>query len=127
MSRQRPVLTWAFLSQPDHEPDGVRETLPFRQFLLELCRTGFRQLIKLCLPAGFCLTPPGGNPSLLLEAVERRIESALGDLKSFIADLFNPFRDGPAMLGLGRYRLQDQEIECALDEIRRPAHSGTPK
>ena len=65
------------------------------------------------------------QPSLLLEAMQRRVQRALADLENFAADLLNAFGDGPAVCGLERDGLEDQQVERALNEVRWSAHART--
>src|SRR5690348_7898191 len=96
--------------------------MPFGQLFFKLCRTGLGELIKLRFAAGFGGAPFCGNPALLLQPVERRIQRAVGDLQSIFADLLDAFSNRPAVLGLDRNRLQDEEIESALNEAGGAAH-----
>ena len=63
------------------------------------------------------------QPSLLLEAMERRVQRALADLQDFAADLLNALGDGPAVRRLERDGLEDQQVERALNEVRWSAHA----
>ena len=71
----------------DDDVDGLREPVPVGGFLFELAPAGLSQGIELGLAAGFAFGPVGGDPPLLLEAVQGGIERALLDLQDFVARL----------------------------------------
>jgi hypothetical protein len=54
--------------------------------------------------------------------VQRRIERALADPQLLARHLANALRNRPAVQRFERDDAQDQEVECALDEIGRLAH-----
>jgi hypothetical protein len=59
---------------------------------------------------------------VVLEAMERWIECARTHLEDIARDLLDSKRDAPAMHRLERECLQDQQIERALQPLRRFAH-----
>ena len=49
--------------------------------------------------------------------MQRRVKRTLLDAQHIAGNLFNAFRNGPAVLRLQRQRLEDQQVECSLREI----------
>src|SRR5262245_10756934 len=80
------------------------------------------ELIELGPPVVLRRFPLGGDPALVLELVERRIERPFAHLENFPRNLAEPDADSPAVQRLERENLQDQEVECALNQIGRFAH-----
>src|SRR5204862_44885 len=101
----------------DHQSDGVRETFPAFELARELPSARGRERIELRLAArvGDSLLRP--DPSLLLEAMQSRIERALRDLQGVPAHLLDALPDRPAVLRFERQRLEDQQIERALNQV----------
>src|SRR6185503_12940920 len=93
---------------------------------LELLSTGTRERIELRAPVVLGLLPLCGDPAFLLELVQGGVERAFADLKHLLRDDLQPAADRPPVERLDREELQDQEIECALDEIAGPAHLMCP-
>jgi hypothetical protein len=68
-------------------------------------------------------SPPfRGDPSFLLELVQRRIKRAITHLKDVAGDLFQPLADGPSVEGFEGQDFQDEQVEGALHEIGGSAH-----
>ena len=82
-------------------------------------RPGTRQRVVLGPAAGGGLAPLRDNPALVLEPMERWIECAGAHLEHIARDLLDAKRDAPAMHRLERECLQDQQIERALQQLRR--------
>ena len=61
---------------------------------------------------------------MLFELVERGVERALADLQDVARHLPDALRDRPAVHRLERDDLQDQQVQRALHEIGRFAHSA---
>ncbi len=91
----------------------------------KLGAAGGGERIKLGVAAGVRLRPFGANPSLLLQAMERRIERALLHLQHLTGDLLDALGDGPAVLRLERDGFQDEQVECSLHEIAWFSHALT--
>src|SRR5262245_36060342 len=54
--------------------------------------------------------------------MERRIERALIDLQDVLGNLLDALGDGPPVQGILLQRAQDQQIECAGQQIGRSCH-----
>src|SRR4051812_35051798 len=112
--------------RPDDEVDGFRQPFPAFELPRVLRPPGACQRIHLRPPSGVALGPLGRDPALLLEPMQRRIERALLHLQDFARHLLDALGDGPAVRRLKGKRLQDQEIQGALDEIGGFAHMPRP-
>src|SRR6266481_10144611 len=104
------------------QSDRRRESFPVCLFALQVFFPGIRKGIIFGTPVILGLAPLGGDPALLLQAVERGVKRTLIDLQLLFGDLADALRDGPAVHGLESDSLEDQQIECALDEIGGFAH-----
>src|SRR5580765_1587409 len=105
-----------------HQPNRRRESLPLRRLRLERRAAGLRQLVELRVSPRIRLTPLRRDEPLLLEAMQRRIQRTLRDLQDILRHLLDALRDRPAMLRLGGQGLENQEVQCPLDEVGRLAH-----
>src|SRR5437762_5888219 len=103
----------------DDQRDRRGEPLPRCGFLLELFPSGFRQRVELRASLVFGDAPLRGDPTLVLETLERGIERSLLDQQHVVGELSNPPRDGPPVQRLEHERLEDEQIERALDEVDR--------
>ena len=93
-------------------------------------RPAARQRVELRLAAGIVMTGLRLQPALLLEAMERRVERALRDLQHLAAHLLDALGDRPAVLGLERDGLENQQIERALNSrtvCSRGSYADMPK
>ena len=93
------------------------------QLFFQLGAAGFGKAVELGIPAAFGEAPFRSRPTLLFQTVQAGIKGALGNLKGIVRDLLDAFRKGPAMLGLARKRFENQQIQCALNELGGLAHS----
>src|SRR5262245_48650764 len=75
------------LIEPHDSGDCRREPIPVCGFLLEMPATRAGQRVELGPPIVLGRFPFRGNPALVLELVERRIERALADLEDLSGDL----------------------------------------
>ena len=57
--------------------------------------------------------------------MQGRIKRALLDLENFVGNLLNAFGNRPAVFWLERDRLQNQEVERALDKVAWFSHTLT--
>ena len=109
----------------DDEANRAGEPIPALELTCELLSAGSRQRVDLRFTAGVGGGPRGLQPALLLQPVQRRVQRALRDLQHVAADLANALRDAPAVHRLERERLEDEQIQRALNEIGRSAHGDT--
>src|SRR2546427_6557752 len=103
--------------------DGARKPAPVSGFLRKLPAAEPRQRIELGAAIILASFPFGGDPARLLELVQCGIKRSVADLQYFTRHLLQSLADCPAIQRLQRQDLQDQEIQSALDEITRSAHS----
>src|SRR5678815_1076375 len=66
------------------------------------------------------------DPRLLLEPLQRRIERALSHPEQVLGLLLNELAQGPPVHGPSGERSQDEEIECAAEEIGFLSGHGVP-
>ena len=90
--------------------DGCAELTPGTRFGPQLFSAGGGERVVSRPPIVLGDSPTGLDPSPALESVQSRVQRALLDLKNIARDLLNAFGDGPAMLGLKRKRLEDEEV-----------------
>ena len=86
---------------------------------MELSASGARERVVLRAAILFGDAPLGLDPALMLETMQGRIQRTLVNLQHIARHLANAPRDGPAVLGLQLQRLQNQQVERALDEVDR--------
>ena len=89
----------------------------FSRLFGELPASGARQAVVLGLAVVLRRVPFRIDPSLLLEAMECRIERPLIDAQDVLRDLLDAQRDSPAVHRLERQGLQDEHVERSLQEI----------
>src|SRR4029077_20624000 len=116
----------ACLRALDQQLHGRREALPGFQLALQLLPPLARDRVELRVAPQVRRLPFRANPSLLLEAMERRIERALADRQRVVRQQLNALGEAPAVNRLARDGLEDQQIKRALEEIRRLRHA-TPR
>src|SRR5215813_15321021 len=90
--------------------DRRGETLPLRRFLVERAAAGARERVVLRAAIVVALRPLRGDPAVLLELVERRVQRALADLEHLARHLADALRDGPAVHRLERDHLEDEQV-----------------
>ena len=59
--------------------------------------------------------------------MQRRIQRTLLDLQRVLRQLLEPLGDGVAVQGTGGDDLQDQQVECALQQSDFAAFISTPR
>src|SRR5262245_22371472 len=99
-----------------------RQSLPIRRFLLELPSSKPGQRVELRATVVLTGLPFGLDPSRLLQLVECRIERAIAHLEDVARHLLQALTDRPAVERLEREDLEEQKIECSLNQIRWAAH-----
>ena len=65
------------------------------------------------------------QPAAVFQAIQRRVEGALANLKRVLGDLLQPLNDSVTVDGFERGDLQDEHVERALEEVGlfMPRHS----
>jgi hypothetical protein len=102
--------------------DRRRQSAPLLRFALELQTARTRQRVVLRAASRGGVTPLGDHPSLMLQAVQRRVERSRTHLEDFAGDLLDAKRDAPSVHRLEGDGFQDQEIQRALEQVSRFAH-----
>ena len=67
--------------------------------------------------------PERRDPAAILESMQRGIEGSMFDLEHVVRPVRDGVRDGVAVRRANRESLEDEEVECALQELR-PASAG---
>ncbi len=85
--------------------DGGREPGPIGRLFFELLAAGPRQAVELGAAVILAWLPFGGDPALLLQLVEGRIERSVADLEDVAGNLLEALADRPAV-----QRLQCEDL-----------------
>src|SRR4029453_695002 len=115
------------LGGAQHQPDRARQTLPRGLLALEVPPSRRREAVVAGAAIALRGAPLGADPALPLETRKRRVERALLDEQDLLRHLANALRDRPAVHRLESDRLQDQQVERALDQVGRLAHRTSPR
>src|SRR5687767_6155426 len=86
----------SLLDRPHDQADGVDQPFPLRAFLLQLAASLRRQAVVARAPIVFGRRPIRLDAPPILEAVQRRIEGTLLDLKKRLGALLDRAGDGIA-------------------------------
>src|SRR5438128_3806733 len=89
----RIVTSCSVFYRAQHARDGSREPQPALELSLRSAAAFACQLVELRLAVVLGRPPFGVDQSLLLHAVERRIERSFFDLQGIVGELVNPHRD----------------------------------
>ena len=108
------------------EPDRRREAFPVRFFGLEVFLAGLGERIIFRAAIVLRFAPFGLNPCLLFEAMQSGIERTLIDLEDVFGNMANALSDGPAVHGLKRNGLEDEQVESALHKVGGFGHQRFP-
>src|SRR5687768_505143 len=105
----------------EHRLEAGGEAAPALQLRAEGAAAGGGDLVVAGAPVVVARAPRAGDQAVLLEALERRVEGALVHLQHAVGDLLDALADPPAVHGLERERLQDEQVERAAEDVRRRA------
>jgi len=108
----------------ERQPDAVGNLLPVGQFFLEPPPAGGSQAVVLRLPLVFRLAPFGRNQALVLQPVQGGVQRSLLNLETITGDLLNPKEHAVAVKRAQRHRLENQQIERALQQLGRLAQTS---
>jgi hypothetical protein len=97
--------------------DCTGATLPVRGFGGKLFAAGARQRIEFCAPRIFRVSPLGVEPTGTLESLERREQRSRIDLEHTLRQLLDASRNSETMHRLETQRLENQQVERALDDV----------
>jgi hypothetical protein len=97
--------------------DRGGEPFPQRGFLLELFLPGLCKGVVLRAAVLLGHAPLRLDPPLIFEALQRRVERPLLDQQDVARQLTDTARDRPAVQRFEGQRLEDQQVERALDEV----------
>src|SRR5688572_3010786 len=107
----------------EHAGDCSRVALPGGELGAELGASPRGQLIELGLAVVLRDAPLALDPARALEAVERRVERAFLDEKDIVAAFTDLSGDGVSVQWSPAEGLEDEEVECSLQEVER-GHGG---
>ena len=91
---------------------------PLLDFHIKLPFAGFGEQVKLGVAVVFRFAPERTQPACFLQAMKGWEERPGFDEKCASGNLLDAARDAQTVQFTGAKRLQDQEIKCALQEIR---------
>src|SRR4051812_40290125 len=97
----------------------TRDAVPFRRLGGELPAARGGELVELCLAIVFRFSPRRLEPAFLFEAVQCREERAWTNDECAAGDLIDASRDAEAVHGLQAQGLEDEQVQCALEQGRR--------
>src|SRR5580658_2631959 len=106
----------------DHPRDCSREPTPILRFRLKVSSAEARERIEFRATIVRRRLPLGGDPALLLQLVQGGIKRAVADLQNIAGNLLEPKADSEAVERLQREDLQKQQVQGALNQVRRFAH-----
>src|SRR4051812_29489611 len=96
-----------------HPSDRRVHAVERRALLTELFSARRGDGVVAGAPARRRLAPLRGRPSLLLYAIESRVERSLLDVKDFVGQPLDMLADGVAVHGLNAQRAEHEHFECA--------------
>src|SRR5436190_5414775 len=100
-----------------HAIDGGDDAVPAVRLLGQLAAAGRREAVVACLAVVLGGAPEGGNPAAILEPVKRGRQRAVLDLEHVVRPMFDRVRDGVPVRRAEHQRLEDQQVERALEQF----------
>src|SRR5262249_19525761 len=97
--------------------NGSRQTRQIGSLRFELLPARARKGIELGAPVVFRERPLGGDPSLVLEFVQSRIERPFADPQDIARDLRQTLANRPTVHWFQRGDFQNEKVQRALDQI----------
>src|SRR5262245_2990088 len=94
------------------------QSLPVRSLGSELLATGLSQFVIFCAAIVLRSSPLGFDPTLLLHAIERRIERTLLDFQDLVGRLLNPLCNLVSVQRPARERSQNEHRQSPLQQVR---------
>jgi hypothetical protein len=82
-------------------------------------------LIELGFAVVFGFSPLAFDPPLMLDPIESDIKGTLRDLQPPSRYLLDAEQDAVPVEGTERYRLENQYLECSLEQVNLFAHNAT--
>src|SRR3954466_6988463 len=110
------------LAELENRADRRREPIPRRALPSQRSATQRRERIELRAAVVLALAPLRRYPAVLLELVQGGVERPVADLEHLARDGLESLAHRPAVGGLEREHLEDQEVERALYQVSRFAH-----
>ena len=101
--------------------NGERDLVPLRGFLAELFAARAGERVVLRAPVVLRRLPGGSQPSGFFQTVQCRKQGTGLDDERPVRELFDAARDAKAVELSGRERLQDEQVEGALQQCGRSA------
>src|SRR5688500_18654817 len=114
LDRSRGLLRGA-----EHLPHGLHEPAPGRRLGAKLTPALDGQTVELRASIVRRELPLGLDPAALLQAMERWVKRTFADLEDLARQLLDPPRDGVAVGRSPAQRLEDEQVERALQQIDR--------
>src|SRR5215218_5900346 len=105
------------LSGPKRREDRFGIPRPGRGPGGELTAPGSGERVVLGATIGFRHAPLAGHPFLLLQSMQGVVERALLDLERAAGGVVDPSRDGVAVPGPPRERLEHEHVERAFEKV----------
>src|SRR5688572_4356719 len=103
------------------------EPRPALEFLRQLLPARRAEAVRLRLAPGLGHDPVRLEPALLFQAMQGRIQRPLRHLQHVAADELDSAGNRPPVLRAAGERLEDEQVERALDEVGRSAHIVIPR
>src|SRR6476620_5227121 len=126
MRRSRDAVTgWSLSGSLEQQADGRRQPLPRVELAFELLPPIAGQAVDLGGASTLGLLPLRRDPSLVLEAVQRGIERSLSHRELLAGEGLDALGDRPAVQRLARDRLEDEQVEGALEQVGGLRHDLT--
>src|SRR5438093_13157418 len=103
----------------DQQLHSRRQPLPAFQLAFELFPPLAGQRVELCIASEIGRLPFGADPALMLETMQRGIQRALSDRQRVAREELDALGDAPAVQRRAGDGLPDEQIQGALEQIRR--------
>src|SRR6185369_1670103 len=103
--------------------DDVGHPVPVAGLLLQPPPAAGGEAIEAGLPLVLGFPPFALDEALALEAIEGGVERALLDLEALTRDLLDAEENAVSVARAEGHGLQDEHVEGALEEVRRPGHA----
>lgn len=102
------------VQDPVHRADKL---IPTAGLMSELLATGRSEAIVAGLAIILGRAPEGGDPTAVLEAVQRRVQRSVFHLQNFRRTVLNDVRNRVAVRGPWVERLEDQQVQRSLEQV----------
>jgi hypothetical protein len=124
LSRMTERMNVLRMRSAEEECHRARQPFPGGLFVLQPPPAGGGQTIEASAAVVLGRSPVGGDPPLPFEPLQRRIQRPLLHLQDIIRQLADALSDRPAVQRFECDGFQDQQVECALQQVGRFSHVG---